>query len=212
MDFNLILRDLVTLWVVIDPIGSIPVFLMATAGLDAGVRRSIAIRGVLVAAAILLFFLVVGQMLLDAMEISLTSFQISGGIILLLFALKMIFATPKQSTSEAIEDPMQTAVFPIAIPSIAGPGAILSVVLLTDNQQFDLSDQIMTAGLLGIVLLVVLFLLLLASPIHRIIGTGGENIISRVMGMILAALAVNTILSAFVDIGWISAQSLAAGG
>lgn len=211
MDFNIILRDFVTLWVVVDPIGSIPVFLMATAGLDARVRRSIAIRGVLIAAAILLFFLVVGQHLLQAMEISLTSFQISGGIILLLFALKMIFATPKQATSEAIEDPMQPAVFPIAIPSIAGPGAILAIVLLTDNDRFDVSDQVMTAGLLGIVLLVVMFLLLLASPIHKIIGTGGENIISRVMGMILAALAINTILSAFVDIGWISASLFVAG-
>lgn len=207
------LRDFITLWVVIDPIGSIPVFLAATAGLDAAKRRAVAIRGILVASAILLFFLICGQFLLEAMGISLISFQIAGGIVLLLFALTMIFGPGKPSTDmeDAPPDHMQSAVFPVAIPSIASPGAMLAIVLLTDNHRFSVADQAITAVMLGGVLMATLIFMLLAAPIHKLIGTGGENIISRVMGMVLAAVAVDSILTAFTQLGWIGPQILSAG-
>lgn len=205
MDLPQLLRDFVTLWVVVDPIGTIPVFLAATAGMSVAQRRSVAIRATLYAALILFFFLVLGQFLLEAMGISLVSFRIAGGIVLFLFALTMIFGTPKPvSDLEEMEpDHAQPAVFPIAIPSLASPGAMLAIVLLTDNHRFALDDQAVTAGLLLVVLLVAMGLMFAASYIHKLIGSAGENIISRVMGMILAAVAVDAILSGFVLLGWI---------
>jgi len=213
MDPSALLRDFVTLWVVVDPIGTIPIFLAATAGLEAAQRRAVAFRGILVAGAILLFFLVFGQFLLEAMGISLVSFQIAGGIVLLLFALTMIFgqAKPAKELADVPVDHMQSAVFPVAIPSIAGPGAMLAIVLLTDNNRFSVTDQATTALLLGAVLLVTLVLMLLAAPVHKIIGSGGENIISRVMGMVLAAVAVDAVLNAFANLGWIDQIRLASG-
>lgn len=207
------LRDFITLWVVIDPIGTIPVFLASTAGLEAAQRRAVAIRGIIVATAILLFFLICGQFLLEAMGISLISFQIAGGIVLLLFALTMIFGPAKPTTDlqDAPADHMQSAVFPVAIPSIASPGAMLAIVLLTDNHRFSAVDQAMTGIMLGGVLLATLVFMLAASPIHKLIGTGGENIISRVMGMVLAAVAVDSVLTAFTQLGWIDPQLFTTG-
>ncbi len=206
MDFAQMLREFVTLWVVVDPIGTIPVFLAATAGLSAAKRRGVALRATLYAALILGFFLALGQFLLEAMGISLVSFRIAGGIVLFIFALTMVFGPPKPvSDMASVEnEPHHSAVFPIAIPSLASPGAMLAIVLLTDNHRFSVTDQAETAVLLLLVLLVALVLMLAAASIHKIIGAAGENIISRVMGMILAAVAVDAILSGFVLLGWIN--------
>lgn len=212
MDATLLLRDFVTLWVVVDPIGTVPVFLAATAGQNSAQKRGIALRAIVVSAAVLLFFLICGQFLLEAMGISLVSFQIAGGIILLLFALSMVFGKPKpiSDLDSVATDKLQSAVFPVAIPSIASPGAMLAIVLLTDNHRFSIADQALTAGLLALVLACALALMLLAAPIHKIIGNAGENIISRVMGMILAAVAVNAVLNAFVTLGWVDRILLSA--
>lgn len=201
------LREFVTLWVVIDPVGTIPVFLAATSGLSTAARRSVALRAVAVATGILMFFIVFGQLLIEALGISLVSFQIAGSIVLLLFALSMIFGTakPDQEIKEAEVDLTQSAIFPVATPSIASPGAMLAVVLLTDNHRFSIESQAITSLLMLAVLAVTLLLLLLAVPIHKVIGRGGENIISRIMGMILAAVAVDVFLNACVALGWIGA-------
>lgn len=204
-------RDFIALWVVLDPVGTIPVFLAATAGMDADMRRAVATRGILVATGILLFFLVAGQFLLEAMGISLVSFQIAGGLILLLFALKMMFDNDVpniEGTGAPASDPMQVAVFPVGIPSIAGPGALLTIVLLTDNYRFDIIDQVYTALIMGAVLVVLFAALMMAAPIHQMIGKGGENIVSRVMGMVLAAVAVDTVLHGFELLGWIDPSLL----
>ena len=214
MDVHGLLREFVTLWVVIDPIGTVPVFLAATAGLKSAQRRAVALRATLVAAGILLFFLIFGQFLLEAMSISLVSFQIAGGIVLLLFALTMVFSEPKwtQELETIPRDHMQSAIFPLAIPSIASPGAMLAIVLLTDNNRFSVGDQVTTAIILASVLLVALLFMLVASPIHKVIGDSGESIISRVMGMVLATVAVDAVLSAFAQLGWIDRALLAIGG
>ncbi len=214
MDLGELIRSFVTLWVVVDPIGTVPVFIAATAGLAAAQRRAVAIRAIIVAAAVLLFFLIFGQFLLEAMDISLVSFQIAGGIILLLFALTMIFGQPKSAgeMEDIPKDHMQSAVFPLAMPSIAGPGALLAVVLLTDNNRFSVADQIVTALVLGAVLIITLLFMLAAAPINKLIGSGGESIISRVMGMVLAAVAVDAVLNAFADLGWINQTLLITGG
>lgn len=196
MDLNVILREFITLFVVIDPIGSIPVFLFATKFVPRTLHRRFAIRAVVVATIVLLGFLFFGQFVLEAMGLRLGSFQIAGGIVLFIFAMTMIFgeAKPQREIEEAERDHLEGAVFPLAMPSIASPGAMLGVVILTDNHQNSLGEQIFTSAALLIVLAVTLFLLLAASKVHRYVGNTGANIISRVMGMLLAAVAVDAVL------------------
>lgn len=194
------LTEFVTLWVMIDPLGSIPVYLAVTAHLDPRARREAAFLSVGVAFLILVFFVVAGQILLVSMGIALRSFQIAGGIVLFLFALQMIHGTvapdhgPTRTTSG-----LEHAIYPLAIPSIAGPGAMLSVVLLTDNSRHDIPDQALTVVVLAIVLILTLILFLLAEPLARLIGKAGGNIISRIMGMLLAAVAVDMVVKALAD-------------
>ncbi len=192
-----ILTDFIGLWVVIDPIGTLPVFISVTKSLSVVERRNTALKAVAFAALILLFFLGLGQILLEALEIPLVSFQITGGIILFLFALTMIFgeSKPQQEEQLEIEQGSDCAVFPLAMPSIASPGAMLAAVVLTDNDHFDLYNQLITASAMISVLLITLLLLLSASWILRIIGKSGAGIISRVMGLILATVATEYVLS-----------------
>lgn len=196
----------VTLWVVIDPIGTIPVFIAVTAAMPTSKRRQTALLATLVSIGVLLFFLVFGQLLIDALGIRLLSFQVAGGIVLFLFALTMIFGEPKSETdkrSAAIDEDLgadrpSPAVFPLAVPSLASPGAMLAIVMLTDNNRFEISDQAITAAVMVGVLAVAYLFMLLAGPIIRIIGNSGAAIVSRVMGMVLASVAVDAVLSALL--------------
>lgn len=196
MDWTTIVRDFVTLLVVIDPVGTIPVFLFAVHGVPAKLHRRLAVRSIFIATCILLAFLIGGQALLEVLGLRLGSFQIAGGVILFLFALTMIFgeSKPSREIEEAERDHMSGAVFPLAMPSIASPGAMLAIVVLTDNHTESLQEQAITAGLLILVLALTLVLLLSASAIHRTIGNSGASVISRVMGIILATIAVDAIL------------------
>jgi len=152
-----LLERFVTLWVVIDPIGTIPVFIAVTASLTPRARRATALLATVVAIGILLFFLVLGQRLIDALGISLLSFQFAGGIVLFLFALTMIFGEPKAEDDKRVADldvaagadKPSPAIFPLAVPSLASPGAMLAVVLLTDNNRFALADQAVTAAVMA---------------------------------------------------------------
>ncbi|MCE5972909.1 MarC family protein [Sinirhodobacter sp. WL0062] len=197
-----LLQEFITLWVVIDPIGTLPVFLAVTTGMSAAQRRSVAVRAIVVSFVVLTLFIVLGQIVLEALGLALPAFQIAGGIVLFLFALSMIFghSKPEEEIAEA-ERVRQTSVFPVAIPSIASPGAMLTVVILTDNDRFSIAHQAITTGLMGLVLLATLAILLLATPLFRILGTTGAAVISRVMGMILAAVAVDAVLRALSTIG-----------
>lgn len=196
MDITAIFREFITLFVVIDPIGSVPVFLFATKYVPRALHRRFAIRAVSVATAVLIGFLFFGQFVLEAMGLRLGSFQIAGGIVLFIFAMTMIFgdSKPQREIEEAERDHLEGAVFPLAIPSIASPGAMLGVVVLTDNHQNSMADQVVTAGALLVVLAITLGLLLVATRVYKYIGNTGANIISRVMGMLLAAVAVDAIL------------------
>ncbi|WP_170413073.1 MarC family protein [Ruegeria atlantica] len=205
---NSLLEHFVTLWVVIDPIGTIPVFIAVTAGLGAAARRKTAFLAAIISAGVLLFFLVFGQMVIEALDIGLNSFQVAGGIILFLFALTMIFGESKQDVEqrEAEDDQEDTfhehnpAIFPLAVPSLASPGAMLAVVILTDNNRYSAADQGITALVMLSVVAIAFVLMLLAEPIIRLIGHSGAAIISRIMGMILASVAVNSVLSAMLEI------------
>lgn len=193
--FDSLVVQFVVLWAVIDPIGSIPVYLAKTIGLSPEDRRKIARNAILISAGILLFFLVMGQWLLDAMQIPLSAFQIAGGLVLLLFALSMIFGEAKPDQEIKMKSSLsELAVYPLAVPSIASPGAMMAVVLLTDNHRYSLTDQFITAGIMLSVLAITYVLLMLANRIQHYIGNAGAAIISRVMGLILSAVAINNIL------------------
>jgi len=198
MDWDTIVKEFIALWVVIDPIGSIPVFIAVTAGLSAAAQRKVAVKAIGISAAILLFFLVGGQVLLEALDIHLAAFQIAGGIVLFLFALTMIFGESKVEEEKKQINPNggDLAVFPLAVPSIASPGAMLAVVMLTDNHRYSVTEQMFTAAAMLTVLALTLLLFFMAAPILRVIGTSGASIVSRVMGLILASVAVDNILRA----------------
>ncbi|NKI32720.1 MarC family protein [Croceivirga thetidis] len=184
------------LFAVIDPIGTVPVYLEATKNFDKVHKRKIALRASLVAFFILLFFIIVGQLILDGMAISLDAFQISGGVILFLFALTMIFGEGKpQDEKTNITDYKHVTIFPIAIPSLASPGAIMAVVLLTDNNLYTIQEQAITTGIVFLVMILACLLLLVANLVQKKIGEYGITLISKVMGLILAAYAVQSILT-----------------
>lgn len=200
------LSEFVTLLIVVNPVSALPVFLAVTAGFDAAKQRQVALTAVLVSFFVLLAFIVAGGFVLEKMGISLRSFQIAGGIILFLVALDMVRGGNLVPAGGSGNEATSVALYPLAIPKIAGPGTMLTVVLLTDDHRFDLLQLSLTTGVLAVVLALVLVVLLLAAPISRLIGNAGTSIISRVMGMILVALAVHTILSAFA--AWLGLPKL----
>ena len=185
---------------VIDPIGTVPVFLAVTGHHPESERRRIARVAALASGVILLFFVVAGEMLLTAMSIPLPAFQIAGGIVLFIFALSMIFgeSKPEQEVKLA-EDGDETAVFPLAIPSIAGPGAMLAAVLMTENARYSFWEQTQTAATMLAVVGIAYALMLGATRIQNWIGDGGASVVSRVMGLILASVATNNTLTGFTD-------------
>lgn len=197
---DLLIVQFVVLYAVIDPIGTIPVYLAKTAGLPESVRHKLALKAVLIATGVLLFFLIFAQILFEMMQIPLTAFQIAGGVVLFIFALTMIFGESKPEQEIHLEsNPNELAVYPLAIPSIASPGAMMAIVMLTDNHRFHLGEQLITTLIMLFVLLLTYLFLLMAGKIQKLIGNMGAAIISRVMGLILAAVAVNNVLSGIRD-------------
>lgn len=191
-----ILTTIFFIFAVIDPIGSIPVYLEATKEFDIHHKKKIAIRASIMAFLILLFFIVIGQLILEGMSVSLDAFQISGGVILFLFALTMIFGDGKpEQEKKGITDYKHVTIFPIAIPSIASPGAIMAVVLLTDNHLFTIQQQTVTTVLVLVVIAITCLILLTANHLQERIGDYGITVISKVMGLILASYAVQNILT-----------------
>ena len=209
MDIIWFAKTFLTLLVVIDPIGSIPVFIYATTNISPDLHRAFAVRAVLIAGGVMLFFLVLGQLLLEGIGLRLGSFQIAGGIILFLFALQMMFGESKPSVeiheSEADNtDHLEGAAFPLAMPSIASPGAILAIVVLTDNHAVSVMEQGVVAAVLVVVLLITLGLLLAATKIIHFIGATGASVISRVMGLILATIALDAVFVGLEQLGLIT--------
>ncbi|WP_375252654.1 MarC family protein [Dokdonia donghaensis] len=191
-----VLTSIFFIFAVIDPIGTIPVYLEATKEFDLRYKKKIAIRASVMAFMILLFFIVIGQLILEGMSVSLDAFQISGGVILFLFALTMIFGDGKPDEEKnGITDYKHVTIFPIAIPSIASPGAIMAVVLLTDNHLYSIQEQLITTVLVLIVIGLTCLILLGANRLQQRIGNYGITVISKIMGLILAAYAVQSILS-----------------
>lgn len=194
------IADFIFFFAVIDPIGTVPVYIAVTSAYQDQIKRKIALKATIFSAIILLFFVVVGEIILTAIDIPISAFQIAGGIVLFLFALSMIFGESKpEEELKMVKSSSDTATFPLAVPSIASPGAMLAAVLLTENAKYNLLEQAQTTLAMIAVLLIVLVLLFAASWIHRIIGNSGAGIISRVMGLILASVAVTNVLAGIKD-------------
>ena len=192
---NELLKSFITFFTVIDPIGTIPVFIAVTAALPSVDKRKIALKAALISAGVLLFFIIVGEIVLNAIDVPLPTFQIAGGIVLFLFALTMIFGESKpQSEVQDMEKSHDLAVFPLAMPSLASPGAILAAIMLTENSTHTLLDQSLTALMMLMVVLIAWIFMRFSSWIFKYIGHGGAAIISRVMGLILSAVAVSNVL------------------
>ena len=201
-DQTLFLTQLVTLWAVFDPISHLPLFIAATPDFKAEERWRAAVASVLMAFVILAVFGFVGQFLLAAMGISLLSFQIAGGILLFLFAVSMVLGNashalslpPKRGNAAARREAvMAVAVYPLATPIIAGPGGMLTIVLLMDNNRYSHMEQLMTLGALATALAGMLVIFLLGDRIERVTGTGVTQLLRRIMGLLLSALAVNLV-------------------
>lgn len=203
LDWSGLAREFVTLLVVVDPIGTLPVFYWATTAVPDKLHRRFALRAVGIATAVLLLFLVAGQFLLEALGLRLGSFQIAGGIVLFLFAMTMVFgeSKPAREIYEAERGDLSGAVFPLAMPSIASPGAMLAIVVLTDNHRNSVPDQAATAGVLLLVMAITLVLLLVAPFLKRVLGVTGASVISRIMGIILATVAVDAVLGGLEAVG-----------
>jgi len=190
----------VTMFVVLDPVGSIPIFLIATAGLSAADRKKVAFTATLVALIVLMVFLWGAQYVFDEMHIGVPAFRIAGGAILFIFAVQMILGGQHQGGApEPTRTPLEIAVFPVAMPAIAGPGALVAVVLLTDNSQYTLGQEAITAIITAIVVLCVLVALLLAAKIQRWLGSAGIMMMTQIMGLVLAAFAVQQMLDGLTE-------------
>ena len=195
---ELFVSAFVTFLVVIDPPGCAPIFASLTAGTSAAHRRATALRSVGIAAGILLFFGLLGQNLLHALGVSLTAFRIAGGILLFLIAIDMVFEKRTERRESRAEEVSAAhvddiSVFPMAIPMIAGPGSIASIMLMMARSEGAIESLIVMAALL-LTLLLTLVALLLSGPLMRLMGHRMEAMLTRLLGVILAALAVQFVL------------------
>jgi multiple antibiotic resistance protein len=199
MDPTFLLSAFVTLFVVIDPIGMAPLFVALTAGETGARRRGIALRACLIALGLLTLFGLAGEAVLAFVGISMPAFRIAGGILLFLTALDMLFERRTQrrrKNAEGEEDRPDPSVFPLAIPLIAGPGAIASMILLAGQAPADgvalhlLAVHLVMAGVLGLVLA----MFLAAGLIERALGATGILVVTRLLGMLLAALSVQFVI------------------
>ncbi|WP_138423106.1 MarC family protein [Maritimibacter alexandrii] len=205
MSFDALLPAFVTLFVIIDPIGLAPVFLALTKYMTAPHRRVVAVRAVLVAAVILMIFGLAGQAVLDLFGISMAAFRIAGGALLFLTALDMLFERRKQrreSQSEAsVLDPADDpSVFPLAMPLISGPGAMATMILLMGGAN-EVVGKLAIVAVMVAVLVCVFAFFLAAGALGRYLKDTGINVVTRLLGMLLAALAIQFMIDGLAQTG-----------
>ena len=205
MDTGFLITAFVTLVVIIDPVGMTPLFVALTQGMTGARRRAIALRVCITSALILIVFAAFGEAVLGFIGISMPAFQIAGGILLFLTALDMLFerrTKRREGTAQAEEeddDSDDPSVFPLAIPLIAGPGAIATMILLTGSAGSG-AGIAMVHGVMLAVILVVFLLFLLAGPMEKMLGPVGINVVTRLLGMLLAALSVQFVIDGIRDL------------
>jgi multiple antibiotic resistance protein len=195
-----------TLFIIIDPPGLAPLFIALTQGMTNAQRRAIGLRACLVAGALMLVFLFLGEAVLHFVGITIPAFRIAGGVLLFLTALDMLFQRRQarrqenadQGAEEHHDDP---SVFPLALPLIVGPGAITTIILLASRAETG-TDFAAITGVMAANLVLVFLTFLIAPMIERVLGRVGINIVTRVLGMLLAALAVQFILDGLRSSGF----------
>ncbi len=194
----------ITLFVIIDPLGLAPLFVALTQGQSAARRRTIALTACLVAAGVLTAFGIFGDTVLSIAGISMPAFRVAGGALLFLTALDMLFekrSKRRKDQGDSADQADDPSVFPLAIPLIAGPGAIATMILLTGQKTDDWSWILAMHGVMIAVLLVTFILFLAAGVLERVLGDLGINVITRLLGMLLAALSVQFILDGLAAFG-----------
>ncbi|GAA6186983.1 MarC family protein [Litorivita sp. NS0012-18] len=212
MDTAFFVTAFVTLFVIIDPIGLTPLFAALTQGMGARERRAIALRASLVAAGVLALFSLFGEAVLGFVGISMPAFRIAGGVLLFLTALEMLFEKRSKRRSDQAQegeesgalshdDESDPSVFPLGIPLIAGPGSIATVILLS-GQQAGFWGLVQVLGAAFAVLGAVFAMFLTAGLLERAIGKTGINVVTRLLGMLLAALAAQFVLEGLRDFGF----------
>lgn len=203
IDAAFFITSFVTLFVIIDPIGLTPLFVALTQGMSVQQRRAIAVRATFTSAGILAMFAVFGESVLSFIGISMAAFKISGGILLLLTALDMLFerrAKRREDRAEEEDDVDDPSVFPLAIPLIAGPGSIATVILLAGAHP-GFTGLGLSLAVMALVLVVTFVFFEAATPLEKLLGKTGINVVSRLLGMLLAALAVQFMLNGLKDFG-----------
>lgn len=196
---ELFISAFITLFVVIDPPGCAPIYAGLTKGATAAQARAMAIRASVIAAVILLIFALFGEQLLGALHIELDSFRIAGGFMLFWIAFEMVFEKRTQRREERADkisaDPEieDVSVFPMAMPMLAGPGAIAAIMLLM-NEATTTEETFVVLGALGFVLVLTMLALIAAGPLMRLFGARVEAVITRLLGVLLAALAAQYVI------------------
>ncbi len=207
MDSSFLITSFVTLFVVIDPLGLVPLFIALTRGMAPDHRRAVGLRACVIAALLLTLFGLFGQKLLDFVGISMPAFRIAVAILLFLTALDMLFERRTQRREgqmpDADHDP---SVFPLAMPLIAGPGALAAMILLVGQSGPGLQGKAVVLGLMLAVIAVIHVLFLAAGPIERALGRTGTMVITRLLGMLLAALSVQFVIDGIIGTGLVAAM------
>jgi multiple antibiotic resistance protein len=190
--------EFVTLFLVVNPFEVLPSFLALAGRFDSRLQRTLAFKAVLAAFAFLVFFVLAGEFVLRHLGVSVRAFQVAGGLVIFLVALEMIRGhTVDVGAAEAEHHAL--AIYPLGFPKIANPGALIAVILLTDDDRYNLVGQFATIGVVAVVLLIQFLLLLAAAPLSRLLGPSGSAVVGRIMGMLLAALAVSWVLTALQE-------------
>ncbi|MFZ0694910.1 MAG: MarC family protein [Alphaproteobacteria bacterium] len=198
---DVVVHAFVTLFVIVDPIAVAAIFIGLTQGGDDGYRRRMAVRGTVIAAIVLLVFAFVGEYLFLALGITLPAFSIAGGALLFLLAIDMVLARRSGLRSTTVSEEREAdqkediSVFPLAIPLITGPGALTSVLLLMERNSGNPLRQFAVVGVVVLVMALTYAALIYASKMTRLLGVTGVNVVGRIFGIILAALAVQFILN-----------------
>jgi multiple antibiotic resistance protein len=199
MPIEFLISALVTLIVVVDPVGLVPTFIGITHGLPSPARRSVALRACLIAAAILAGSALIGDMLLRTLAITLPAFRIAGGLLLFSIASEMVFGVrgerQSQQAEQALEEHVRNiAAFPLAIPLMAGPGAITATVLLAGRGGGEPLRLTILLAVIAVVLVLCFAVFVFSARISKLLGVTGNTVLSRLLGVLLAALAVQYVI------------------
>lgn len=198
--FEQLLKTFILFFVVIEPISMVPLFGALTRGGEAGYRRKMALKAVAISAGIFVVFALAGDYLLQALSVSVNAFKIAGGMLLFLLSVDMVFARNSGLRSTTVREQDEAryrediSVFPMAFPLIAGPGALATLLLVVSEVRGDFMQVALTLGVVMLVLLITLLLLLATTQVMRVLGVTGANVVSRLLGVVLTALAVQYVI------------------